>query len=165
MPNRDTAQHQSTVTRTLNGSVVARRPRIDDLRHTAACLWLARSVDPSTVQAWLGHASIATTNLYLHHLGTPADRAGLDRLNARRYTGGYTNRGREPKTTTKPRPILPVAAGRTGSPSVELRGFEPLAFSLRTRRATNCATAPRCGRNDNTSAQAGRNRIGDAAQP
>jgi hypothetical protein len=26
---------------------------------------------------------------------------------------------------------------------VELRGFEPLAFSLRTRRATNCATAPK----------------------
>jgi hypothetical protein len=25
---------------------------------------------------------------------------------------------------------------------VELRGFEPLASSLRTRRATNCATAP-----------------------
>lgn len=28
---------------------------------------------------------------------------------------------------------------------VELRGFEPLAFSLRTRRATNCATAPLSG--------------------
>ena len=28
---------------------------------------------------------------------------------------------------------------------VELRGFEPLTFSLRTRRATNCAIAP-CGR-------------------
>ena len=28
---------------------------------------------------------------------------------------------------------------------VELRGFEPLTFSLRTRRATNCATAP-CAR-------------------
>ncbi len=27
---------------------------------------------------------------------------------------------------------------------VELRGIEPLTFSLRTRRATNCATAPRC---------------------
>jgi hypothetical protein len=27
--------------------------------------------------------------------------------------------------------------------SVELRGIEPLASSLRTRRATNCATAPR----------------------
>ena len=26
---------------------------------------------------------------------------------------------------------------------VELRGFEPLTFSLRTRRATNCAIAPR----------------------
>ena len=35
----------------------------------------------------MGHASIATTNLYLHHLGTPADRAGLDRLNAPGYTG------------------------------------------------------------------------------
>jgi hypothetical protein len=31
--------------------------------HTAACLWLARGVDPATVQAWMGHASIATTNL------------------------------------------------------------------------------------------------------
>ena len=30
---------------------------------------------------------------------------------------------------------------------VELRGFEPLTFSLRTRRATNCATAP-CGGED-----------------
>ncbi len=57
--------------------------RIHDLRHTAACLWLARGVDPVTVQAWMGHASIATTNLYLHHLGTAADQAGLARLNAR----------------------------------------------------------------------------------
>lgn len=29
----------------------------------------------------LGHASIATTNIYLHHLGSSADRAGLERLN------------------------------------------------------------------------------------
>lgn len=36
----------------------------------------------------MGHASIATTNLYLHHLGTPADRAGLERLNARGHAGG-----------------------------------------------------------------------------
>ena len=62
--------------------------RFHDLRHTAACLWLSRSVDPGTVQAWMGHASIATTNIYLHHLGTPADRAGLDRLNTRGYIGG-----------------------------------------------------------------------------
>ncbi len=52
------------------------------LRPTAACLGLARGVDPVTAQARMGHASIATTNLYLHHLGTSADRAGLDRLNA-----------------------------------------------------------------------------------
>src|SRR5690348_1039329 len=31
---------------------------------------------------------------------------------------------------------------RQGIDVVELRGFEPLTFSLRTRRATNCATAP-----------------------
>jgi hypothetical protein len=28
---------------------------------------------------------------------------------------------------------------------VELRGLEPLTFSLRTRRATGCAIAPRIG--------------------
>ncbi|GGM81050.1 recombinase [Longimycelium tulufanense] len=28
------------------------------------------------------------------------------------------------------------------TPNVELRGIEPLTFSMRTRRATNCATAP-----------------------
>jgi integrase len=42
---------------------------------TPACLWLARGVDPVTVQAWMGHASIAMTNLYLHYLGTSDDRA------------------------------------------------------------------------------------------
>ena len=63
--------------------------RIHDLRHTAACLWLARGVDPGTVQAWMGHESIATTNLYLHFLGTGAHRAGLERLNLPRgATGG-----------------------------------------------------------------------------
>lgn len=30
---------------------------------------------------------------------------------------------------------------------VELRGIEPLTFSLRTRRATNCATAPNRSQN------------------
>lgn len=80
--------HASAFKRTLAWTRVARGRRIHDLRHTAACLWLSKGVDPVTVQAWMGHASIATTNLYLHHLGTSADRAGLDRLNGRGRTGG-----------------------------------------------------------------------------
>ena len=57
-----------------------------------ACGWPA-GVDPVTVQAWLGHASIATTNIYLHHLGSSADRAGLDRLNALGGAGGARDAG------------------------------------------------------------------------
>lgn len=78
--------HATAFKRTLAWSETARGRRIHDLRHTAACLWLARGVDPTTVQAWMGHASIATTNLYLHHLGTGADRAGLAQLNRARVT-------------------------------------------------------------------------------
>ena len=73
--------HATAFKRTLGWTAIAEGRRIHDLRHTAACLWLARGVDPATVQAWMGHASIATTNLYLHHLGTASDRAGLARLN------------------------------------------------------------------------------------
>jgi hypothetical protein len=36
----------------------------------------------------MGHSSMATTNLYLHHLGTSSDRTGLGRLNARGHAGG-----------------------------------------------------------------------------
>lgn len=70
------------VLRALDWEKTCHGRRIHDLRHTAACLWLARGVDPGTVQAWMGHESIATTNLYLHHLGTGADAAGLAKLNA-----------------------------------------------------------------------------------
>ena len=80
--------HATAVKRAVCWSQVAPGRRIHDLRHTAACLWLARGVDPVTVQAWLGHASIATTNIYLHHLGSSADRAGLERLNRLGGAGG-----------------------------------------------------------------------------
>lgn len=80
--------HASALKRSVAWSKVAQGRRIHDLRHTAACLWLAKGVDPVTVQAWLGHASIATTNIYLHHLGSSADRAGLDRLNTLGGAGG-----------------------------------------------------------------------------
>lgn len=83
--------------------------RIHDLRHTAACLWLARGVDASTVQAWMGHASIATTNIYLHHLGTGADRAGLDRLHAPGHAGApqWSNRRSCKNDETRPPERLP----------------------------------------------------------
>ena len=62
--------------------------RLHDLRHTAACLWLTRGVDLSTVSAWLVHASISTMNRYLHDLGTSADTAGLETLNRGRGAHG-----------------------------------------------------------------------------
>jgi integrase len=55
--------------------VVAEGRRIHNLRHTAACLWLARRVDPIMEQAWMGSLHRAT-NVYLHHLGSSADRPG-----------------------------------------------------------------------------------------
>ena len=70
--------HRTSVLRAVSWRTTSHGRRIHDLRHTAACLWLARGVDPGTVQAWMGHESIATTNLYLHFLGTSAHRAGLD---------------------------------------------------------------------------------------
>jgi integrase len=73
--------HRSAVLRTLAWPKTGGGRRLHDLRHTAACLWLSRGVDPGTVPAWCGHESIATTNRYLHFLGTGADRAGLNRLN------------------------------------------------------------------------------------
>lgn len=89
--------HASAVKRTVSWSGISKGRRIHDLRHTAACLWLARGVDSVTVQAWMGHSSIGTTNIYLHHLGTGADRAGLNRLNGRGNTfgrGGRVMKGR-----------------------------------------------------------------------
>jgi hypothetical protein len=44
-----------------------RRRRLDDLRHTAASLWLAAGADPKVVQRVLGHATAAMTmDLYGH---------------------------------------------------------------------------------------------------
>lgn len=80
--------HASAVKRAVDWELIAHGRRIHDLRHTAACLWLSKGVSATTVQAWMGHASIATTNIYLHHLGTVADRAGLDLLNTSGGIGG-----------------------------------------------------------------------------
>jgi integrase len=62
--SRGARLHRSAVLRSLRWSSAGQGRRIHDLRHTAACLWLARGVDPGTVQAWMGHESIATGNRY-----------------------------------------------------------------------------------------------------
>lgn len=82
--------HRTPSLRALDWKTTGAGRRIHDLRHTAACLWLVRGVDVPTVQAWMGHESIATTNRYVHYLGTSADVAGLEKLNKSRpgYLGG-----------------------------------------------------------------------------
>jgi hypothetical protein len=80
----------------------------------------------------MGHASIATTNLYLHHLGTAADRAGLDRLN-RGGTQGAHVAWSSPNDTLQIRERFSVShLVRACYWTVELRGLEPLTFSLRS---------------------------------
>lgn len=75
--------HRSAVLRSLDWENTAHGRRLHDLRHTAACLWLSKGVDVSTVQQWMGHESLETTNRYVHYLGTDADKAGLAKLNAK----------------------------------------------------------------------------------
>ena len=41
--------HATAFKRTLGWTKIADGRRIHDLRHTAACMWLARGVDPITV--------------------------------------------------------------------------------------------------------------------
>ena len=85
---------RSNTLRTLGWDQTGQGRRLHDLRHTAACLRLSRSVAPGTVQAWCGHESIATTNRYLHFLGTDADKAGLNRLNNDLGSAGGAQDGR-----------------------------------------------------------------------
>lgn len=85
--SRGARLHRSSVLRALHWERTGQGRRLHDLRHTAACLWLARRVDVGTVQNWMGHESITTTNRYLHFLGTGADLAGLERLNEDRSKG------------------------------------------------------------------------------
>lgn len=57
--------------------------RVQDLRHTAATLWLSNGVDLKTVHSWLGHSSAKlTADTYAHWMGSDADTAAIDRLNA-----------------------------------------------------------------------------------
>ncbi|MEO6605194.1 MAG: site-specific integrase, partial [Aeromicrobium sp.] len=80
--------HAAAFKNATHWSTTGRGRRLHDLRHTAACLWLATGVSISTVQAWLGHSSLQTTQIYVHYLGDSADQAGLEHLNRRGHAGG-----------------------------------------------------------------------------
>lgn len=86
--------HAAAFKRTARWSTTGRGRRLHDLRHTAACLWLAAGVPVSTVQAWLGHSSLQTTQVYVHYLGDSADAAGLAFLNGRGHIGGTRSKWR-----------------------------------------------------------------------
>ena len=58
--------------------------------HGGVHLWLARGVDVVTVLAWMGHASVATTNLYLHHLGTLCGQGRISQSEPAGAHGEYT---------------------------------------------------------------------------
>jgi len=73
--------HRSMFVRATDWAHAGRGRTLHDLRHTAACEWIAQGVPLTTVQAWLGHGSIGITSRYLHHLGDFADRSALQLLN------------------------------------------------------------------------------------
>lgn len=91
--DRGAQLHRTAFIRTTNWKAVGGGRRLHDLRHTAACLWLARGVDLGTVQGWLGHADIATTNRYVHYLGSSAEEVGLALLNKPGAPLGHFSQG------------------------------------------------------------------------
>ncbi len=76
----------------------------DDLRHTAASLWICAGVDIKTVSSWLGHSSTKLTlDTYGHLMGT-ADRAAIRRVNA---AFGHLSGTWEPKHSPRRPPKSP----------------------------------------------------------
>lgn len=115
--------HAAAVKLAMHWDVTGAGRRIHDLRHTAACLWLARGVDPGTVKAWMGHSSIATTNLYLHHLGTRImPRWTVSML---RGTPGHTGTGSGGRATQK---VHGMTGGVIAKPPDQQRCTPPEQF-------------------------------------
>lgn len=74
--------HKSNFRRSAHWSTTMRGRRIHDLRHTAATNWLLNGVNPRTVQAWLGHRDLSTTEIYIHYIGTSADETAIALVNS-----------------------------------------------------------------------------------
>ena len=96
---------------------------------------------------------------------SPASRALVHDARREQPTGipDSTGKTKEPAETgglsldTMSDNLIALVEGSSKSIMVELRGFEPLTFSLRTRRATNCAIAPQSEEQTTTLLRVGRN--------
>ena len=49
-----------------------------DLRHTFGTTMARRGVPASTIQGWMGHADLATTQVYMHYAPQDSDAALID---------------------------------------------------------------------------------------
>ena len=49
-----------------------------DLRHTFGTTMARAGVPVGTIQAWMGHADLTTTQIYMHHAPRAADTALID---------------------------------------------------------------------------------------
>ena len=121
--------------------------RIHDLRHTAVALWLAAGANPKEVAARAGHASVSFTLDRYGHLYPEADTALRDRLHALYGTPQPASAGtvvhlsqrpgvapvwpQAPPATTRAPPMMHRRRSDLLGCGVEVRGFEPLASSVR----------------------------------
>lgn len=80
--------HRTAFTRSTDWARLSDGRRIHDLRHSAICWWLSSGLPLHTVKAMAGHASIQTTERYLHFVGDAAARTVIDRLNESGSTTG-----------------------------------------------------------------------------
>jgi hypothetical protein len=108
-----------------------------DLRHTAASLAVSAGANVKAAQRMLGHAKASMTldvyaDLFDEDLDSVADN--LDA--AIRSAADQLRTGSQRRCAEAVKPLVR---------GVELRGFEPLTYSMRTSRATNCAIAPDTG--------------------
>ncbi len=107
-------------------------------------MWLARGDDLGSVQyRWvvaIEWCPVQAPGVPLS-LGEPRSASGVLRpgaVNSSVDVPAQQTRERENRQVGGDLPVHAVL--------VEVRGFEPLTFSLRTRRATNCATPPSEGK-------------------
>lgn len=91
--------HRHAFVRSTDWAALADGRRIHDLRHSAICWWLSAGLPLHVVKAMAGHASIKTTERYLHFVGDAAARTVLDRLNHAGQTPSEPNSPYKTRTT------------------------------------------------------------------